>query len=77
MKISINISLEFVSEDRINNILALVQIMAWRRQGDKPLSGPMLIWCYWSMCALLGLSELNKIASTDLRILVEVDIARL
>ena len=27
----------------INNIPALVQIMAWRRPGDKPLSDPMMI----------------------------------
>ena len=26
----------------INNIAALVQIMAWRRPGDKPLFKPML-----------------------------------
>ena len=26
-----------------NNIAALVQIMAWRRPGDKPLSGPMMV----------------------------------
>ena len=26
----------------INNIPALVQIMAWRRPGDKPLSEPMM-----------------------------------
>ena len=41
--ISINISLKFVPEGRINNIKALVQIMAWRRLGDKPLSEPMMI----------------------------------
>ena len=27
----------------INNIPALVQIMAWRRPGDKPLSEPMMV----------------------------------
>ena len=27
----------------INNIAALVQIMAWRRPGDKPLSAPMMV----------------------------------
>ena len=40
--ISIKISLNFVSKGPINNIQALVQIMAWRRIGDKPLSEPML-----------------------------------
>ena len=41
--ISINISLKFVPKGQINNNTALVQIMAWRRIGDKPLSEPMLI----------------------------------
>ena len=41
--ISINISLKFVPDGRINNIPALVQIMAWRRTGDKPLSEPMMV----------------------------------
>ena len=41
--ISINISLKFVPVVQINNIQALVQIMAWRRPGDKPLSVPMML----------------------------------
>ena len=41
--ISIAISLKFVPKGAINNISALVQIMAWRRSGDKPLSEPMMI----------------------------------
>ena len=36
--ISINISLRFVPRGPIDNIPALVQIMAWCRRGDKPLS---------------------------------------
>ena len=40
--ISIHISLKFVHKGPIDNIPALVQIMAWRRPGDKPLSEPML-----------------------------------
>ena len=40
--ISIRISLKFVPWGQINNIPALVQIMAWRRPGDKPLSEPMI-----------------------------------
>ena len=40
--IPIKISLKFVPEGPINNISALVQIMAWRRIGDKPLSEPMM-----------------------------------
>ena len=41
--ISLNISLKFVPEVRINNIPALVQMMAWRRSGDKPLSGSFMV----------------------------------
>ena len=41
--IPIKVSLEFVSQGPINNIPALVQVMAWRRSGDKPLSEPMMI----------------------------------
>ena len=41
--ISIEISLKFVPKGPINNIPALVQIMAWRRPGDKPLSEPMMV----------------------------------
>ena len=40
--ILIKISLKFVPYGPINNIHALVQIMAWRRSGDKPLSEPMM-----------------------------------
>ena len=39
---SIKISLKVVAKDQINNIQALVQIMAWRRLGDKPLSESMM-----------------------------------
>ena len=41
--IPIKISLTFVLQGPINNIPALVQIMAWRQPGDKPLSGPMMV----------------------------------
>ena len=41
--IPIEISLKFVPKGPINNIPALVQIMAWRRSGDKPLSEPMMV----------------------------------
>ena len=36
-------SLKFVPKRPINNISTLVQIMAWRRSGDKPLSESMLV----------------------------------
>ena len=40
--ISLKISLKFIPKVRINNIPALVQIMAWCRPGDKPLSEPIM-----------------------------------
>ena len=43
VQILIEISLTFVPKAPINNIPALVQIMAWRRPGDKPLSEPMTV----------------------------------
>ena len=43
MWISINISLKFVPKDQINDNPALVQIMAWLRPGDKPLSEPVMV----------------------------------
>ena len=38
------ISLKFVPDGPIDNIPALVQIMAWRRLGDKPLFDPMMAY---------------------------------
>ena len=40
--ISIWISLKFIPNVPICNIPTLIQIMAWRRPGAKPLSEPML-----------------------------------
>ena len=40
--IAIKISLKFLPKGPINTIPALVQIMAWRRPGDMPLSEPMM-----------------------------------
>ena len=53
IRISNKISLKIVPKVLLNNIPVLVQIMAWRRPGDKPLSEPMLvsllmhIWVTW------------------------------
>ena len=48
--ILINISLKFVPKGLINNIPALVLIMAWRRPGDKPLSEPMMVNSLTHIC---------------------------
>ena len=52
--IPIQISQKSVSSGRINNNIALVQIMAWCQTGDKPLSEPKL-------------SKINKTAPADLK----------
>ena len=48
--ISIQISLKFVPKGPINNIPALVQIMAWRWPGDKPLSEAMIVSLLTHIC---------------------------
>ena len=50
MWISLKIPLKFVPKGPINNIPALVQIMAWCRPGDKPLSEPMLVFVPTHIC---------------------------
>ena len=46
----IKISLKFVPKGPINNIQALVQIMAWRRLGDKPLPEPKMVSLLAHIC---------------------------
>ena len=41
-RIPIQISLKFVPMSPTDNGRALIQVMAWHRTGDKPLSEPML-----------------------------------
>ena len=48
--ISIKFSVKFISKIPINNIPALVRIMAWCRSGDKPLSEPMTIILLAQIC---------------------------
>ena len=50
VRISIKISLKFVPKDPINNIPALVQIMAWHRPGDMLLSEPIMVRVPTYMC---------------------------
>ena len=50
VRISIKISLKFVPKGPINNNPALVQIMAWRRSGDKPLTEPMMVSLLTHIC---------------------------
>ena len=48
--ISIKISMKFVPNGPINNIPVLVQIMAWRRQENKPLSEPIMVRLPMHIC---------------------------
>ena len=48
--IPVRISLKYVPEGPFNNILALVQIMAWCWSGDKPLSEPMVVGLPTHIC---------------------------
>ena len=41
-RIPFQISLRFVPRSQADNKSALVQVMAWRRTGDKPLPEPLL-----------------------------------
>ena len=50
VQISLTISLKFVPKVRISNIPSLVQIMAWRRPGDKSLSEPMMVYLLTHIC---------------------------
>ena len=43
VRISTKISLKFVPRGPIHNIPSLVDIMAWRRSSDEPLSEPMMV----------------------------------
>ena len=50
VRIPIKILLKIIPESPNNNIQVLVQIMAWCRQGDKPLSEPMMVILLTHIC---------------------------
>ena len=50
IRISINISLKFLLKGQIYYIPALVQMMAWRRPGYKPLSEPIIVSLLAHIC---------------------------
>ena len=71
--IPIKISLKFVPKGPINNIPALVQIMACRRSGDKPLSEPMMVslpthTATCTLCRNRGCCKLGYPHETHLRL---------
>ena len=67
VRISIKISLKFDPKGPNNNIPALVQIMAWRRPGDKPLSEPMMDNLPTHICVTRP--HLNELMLTPLTVL--------
>ena len=50
--ILIKLSLRYDRKGSIDNNPPLVQIMAWRRSGDKPLSEPMMIILPTHICVI-------------------------
>ena len=56
VSILIKISVKFVPKGQINNKPALVQIMAWRQPGAKPLPEPMtsVYWCIYASLASIS-----------------------
>ena len=71
------ISLKSVPNGPIDNIPAFVQIMAWRRPGDKPLSEPMMVRLpthicvtrpQWVNCLFIILFKLTAKETLNLRI---------
>ena len=68
VRISIKISLKFVPKGPMINVSALVQIMAWRRPGDKPLSEPMMVSLLTHIC--ITLPQWIKTNTTDMRALM-------
>ena len=53
--ILIRISLEFVPKGPIDNYSALIQVMAWRWTGDKPLPEAMLLNSLTDICGTRGI----------------------
>ena len=75
--IPIKISLKFVPKGPVNIIPALVQMMAWRRPGDKPLSEPIMVSLPTHICvALPQRVKSNALINTLLVTLYEISTHR-
>ena len=57
-KISMTISLKFVSDGPVINISAFIQIMAWCQPRNKPLSESVIL--YWYIIASPSLNDLKQ-----------------
>ena len=65
-RIFIRISLKLIHNGPIDNESALVQIMTWRRKGDKPLPEPLMtqytyvyVWVALWLCVCVGGGGVN------------------
>ena len=56
-KIPIRISLKLVPRSPVGNKPALVQVMAWCRSGDRPLTGPMLTQFTYAFMSILRFKQ--------------------
>ena len=76
--ISINISLKFLPRGTNNNIPTFVQIMAWRRPGDKPLSEPMMVSLPTQICVTrpqwvkFSISKISNLAKVPVRFFARI-----
>ena len=66
VRILIKISLKFVPKGPINNNPALVQIMAWRWSGDKPLSEPIMVSLLTHICVTRPQWVKTALGKTDI-----------
>ena len=71
VRISIKFSLKFVPTGPINNIPALVQIMAWRRPGGKPLSEPVMVSLLTYICVTRP-QWINSLTLRDVVIILQM-----
>ena len=71
VRISIKISLRFVPKGPINNNASLVQIMARRPSGDKPLPEPMIVSLLTHICVTRPqwvISKFNQVTRINLKV---------
>ena len=68
--IKLQISVKFVSDVPINNIPALVQVMAWHRPGDKPFSEPVMVSLPTPICV----TRLQWVKNTGLSWVIQNDV---
>ena len=70
--ISMSVSLKFVAEGKTTNIPALVQIVAWHRPGNNPLSEPMMV-TYWLIYVSHTLNELTTVETNIIILYKEME----